>query len=232
VTDETGTGALVFAGGNIGAATGDSLALNGATLGTHKLSVSGTISVGNITFGANAHRLVDNGAGIYIESGAGSGILAQFDGSSGGVSYVKGGLLKIGGTSSGAPYCTIDTATSVGTVTFLQTDGVTKSDFVAAAMTASSITIGGGSAISKVLTATAALDFGSINDGASAELDITLTGTTASSTPIVSTPASLNSGLIASAIAGTDKITVRLTNCSGGAIDAGSLTFRGTAFNH
>lgn len=45
VTDESGNGALLFANGNIGTATGTSLALGGATIGTDALGVTGTATV-------------------------------------------------------------------------------------------------------------------------------------------------------------------------------------------
>lgn len=54
VTDESGTGALLFAGGNFGAEAGASLALGGCTIGTDGLCVTGTVTIsGALTTGGN-----------------------------------------------------------------------------------------------------------------------------------------------------------------------------------
>jgi hypothetical protein len=59
LTDESGTGAAVFANGNIGAASGTSLALGGAILGSNTLALTGIVAI-NGTGQNNSRLLVGN----------------------------------------------------------------------------------------------------------------------------------------------------------------------------
>ena len=80
------------------------------------------------------------------------------------------------------------------------------------------------------LTATASLDFPSINAGASADLTITVDGVKlVDPQPVVDLglPAGLTAGLVFQAWVSADNtVTVRATNASTGAINQGAATFR------
>jgi hypothetical protein len=116
ITDETGTGALVFANTptlvtpNIGAATGTSVNLSGAGTFGGNLTVSGTGGIENsvsngssailkLTQGGystwNIQNLASNG-GLFIGNGSGTAISAT-TGGSGGVTTIGGNLTVSGG---------------------------------------------------------------------------------------------------------------------------------------
>jgi hypothetical protein len=107
ITDETGSGALVFGTSPslttpaLGVATGTSLALNGATLGSNKLAVSGTTAlVGDAVVTSSS------GTALTVGPNGASSPVLTIDGSAG--SGVTG--LKIAGSATG------------GTVNLLTTD--------------------------------------------------------------------------------------------------------------
>lgn len=90
--------------------------------------------------------------------------------------------------------------------------------------------IGGGTKLLKLLTATAALDFPSIAAAASADLQIPLVGVTINNSVVIGLPAAPTAGLIYQAFVGAaDSITVRATNITAAAVDAASQTFRVSA---
>lgn len=85
---------------------------------------------------------------------------------------------------------------------------------------------------SKARTATAALDFGSIAAGATAELTISVTGATTGAAVALGPPAALEAGLVATGyVSAAGTVTVRLHNTTGGAIDPAAATWRATVFN-
>lgn len=95
---------------------------------------------------------------------------------------------------------------------------------------ASGVIIGGGTKLSKLLTATAALDFPSIAAAASADLTISVPGVTVNSSVSLGLPAAPTAGLIYQAfVSAADVITVRATNITAAAVDAVSQTVRVTA---
>jgi hypothetical protein len=78
------------------------------------------------------------------------------------------------------------------------------------------------------LSATTSLDFSSIAAGATAELNITVTNAAAGDDCKASPSGAPESGLIWSCYAGSNVVTVRLGNITGGAIDPAARTWRGT----
>ena len=87
----------------------------------------------------------------------------------------------------------------------------------------------GGSTVTKILTATAALDFGSIAAAASADLTITVTGAAVNHSVTLGLPAAPTAGIIYQGfVSATNTVTVRATNITAAAIDPASQTFRAT----
>lgn len=120
VTDESGTGALLFAGGDIGAATGTSLALSSVA------SVTGALTLGNagsyVNFGAaGVNGYVAYGTNLEVY-GPASGSLAIRNGNA-------SGSLILSGTSSGSQLTLSNagalTVPGTGTHTFGTTNTVT-----------------------------------------------------------------------------------------------------------
>jgi hypothetical protein len=94
---------------------------------------------------------------------------------------------------------------------------------------ATGLSIGSGSTITKVLSSTAALDFGSIAANGIGELTVTVTGALTADTVIMAAPAALESGFTFSAfVSAANTITVRMHNNTGGAVDPASATWRAT----
>lgn len=87
----------------------------------------------------------------------------------------------------------------------------------------------GGSNVKKILTATAALDFGLIAAAASADLTITVTGAAVNDGVSIGLPAVPTSGIVYQAfVSAANTITVRATNITAVGIDPASQTFRTT----
>lgn len=85
----------------------------------------------------------------------------------------------------------------------------------------------GGTKVSEILTATAALDFPSIAAAASADLTITVTGAAVNDGVILGLPAAPTAGIVYQAfVSATNTVTVRATNITAAAIDPLSQTFR------
>lgn len=95
------------------------------------------------------------------------------------------------------------------------------------------ITIGSGSAISKVLTATASLDFGSIAAQSSADLTVTVTGAATGDAVVMGLPAAPASGVVFNAfVSSANTVTIRATNATVAPIDPDSATYRATVIQH
>jgi hypothetical protein len=94
--------------------------------------------------------------------------------------------------------------------------------------TTGTVTIGGGTAIAKVSSVTATLNFGSTNSGASDDLTITLSGVAVGDAVFLGVDnGSVSGGTSFTAwVSATDTVTVRFNNYSGAAIDPASGTFR------
>ncbi len=78
-----------------------------------------------------------------------------------------------------------------------------------------------------ILMASAALDFASVNDGVQADLTIAVPGAAVNDTVELGLPAAPAAGLSFNAfVSAADTVTVRITNASGGAVNAASATYR------
>lgn len=71
LTDETGSGAAFFAGGNAGVFSGISLALGGATIGSDALGVTGSVTISS-TLASGAHTVTSNSATAFAAGLAGA----------------------------------------------------------------------------------------------------------------------------------------------------------------
>jgi hypothetical protein len=85
---------------------------------------------------------------------------------------------------------------------------------------------GSGATISKVLAASAALDFASISTASQGNLTITVTGAAVGDEVILALPAAPTAGLVFNAfVSAADTVTVRASNITGSSIDAASATY-------
>lgn len=85
---------------------------------------------------------------------------------------------------------------------------------------------GSGATITKVLTNSASLNFGSISAASQADLTITVTGAATGDEVIIALPASPAAGLVFNAfVSATDTVTVRASNISGSPVDPAAATF-------
>lgn len=111
------------------------------------------------------------------------------------------------------------------------TGAITATGGVAGTVTgnviSNSVAIGGGTAITKVLTAAATLNFASIAAAASEDKTVTVTGAAVGDPVALSLPAAIDAGLVFNAfVSATNTVTVRATNASAAPIDAASASFR------
>jgi hypothetical protein len=96
------------------------------------------------------------------------------------------------------------------------------------------LTIGSaGTAVTNYVSATATLDFGSINSLASEDLTITVTGAVANDTVTLGLPAAPTAGIIFQAfVSAANTVTVRAHNYTAGAIDPAAATYRVGVTSH
>lgn len=95
----------------------------------------------------------------------------------------------------------------------------------------SNVNVGTGTTMTRLLSATAALDFPSMSDGQEEDLTITVTGAVVGDSVALGTPAAPTSGVVFTAfVSAADTVTVRASNFSGTVIDPTSGTFRATVF--
>lgn len=91
------------------------------------------------------------------------------------------------------------------------------------------IAIGGGTPISKILSATATLDFPSISTNTSSDLTITVTGATTGSSVELGLTSSPTAGIVFMGfVSAADTVTVRAFNVTGSSINPASQSFRAT----
>lgn len=213
ISSTTGTGAVVRATGptmttpNIGAATGTSVVLSG----------NGTFNGGVLNLGASVASVTSDSS-LTLESTNGN--VKLFSGTSGLVTIGASdgvGRWAFDMNSAGDLVPNGSNARTIGSASALVKNIYTNG-----------VTIGGGTTIAKVISATGTLDFGSISAGATAELDLTVTGTAAGDSTVAVPSGSPESGLVWSCYGATDKITVRVANVTGSPIDPASRTWRGT----
>jgi hypothetical protein len=96
-------------------------------------------------------------------------------------------------------------------------------------MNAQRLTVGAARVLTKLLSETAALDFGSIAAAGSADLTITVNGAAVGDSVSLGLPSAPTSGIVYQAfVSAVNTVTVRATNITAGAIDPVSNTFRVT----
>jgi hypothetical protein len=94
---------------------------------------------------------------------------------------------------------------------------------------AAQVSIGGGTLMTSILSATATLDFGSIGSNGTETLTMTVTGAVAGDSVFLGVPAGLDAGLIfCASVTAANTVTVSMHNSSGGSVDPASGTFRAT----
>jgi hypothetical protein len=85
---------------------------------------------------------------------------------------------------------------------------------------------GNGNTITKVLSASASLDFGSIGAAAQAGLTITVTGAAVGDEVIVALPAAPAAGLVFNAfVSATDTVTIRASNITAAPVDPAAASY-------
>lgn len=85
---------------------------------------------------------------------------------------------------------------------------------------------GNGNTITKVLSGSASLNFGSIGAAAQADLTITITGAAVGDEVIMALPAAPTAGLIFNAfVSAANTVTVRASNITAAPIDPAAATF-------
>jgi hypothetical protein len=85
---------------------------------------------------------------------------------------------------------------------------------------------GNGNTITKVLSGSASLNFGSIGAAAQADLTITIAGAAVGDEVIMALPAAPTAGLIFNAfVSAADTVTVRASNITAAPIDPAAATF-------
>jgi hypothetical protein len=144
--------------------------------------------------------------------------------------YVTGHLVQVGGASrvQYTTNATIIYSTASGAVQ-LQHNGAQT-----LLSNSSGVTLGAsGTAISRYISATAALDFASIAANSIGTLTVTATGAAAGDSVHLGPPAAIEAGLMWSAfVSAADTVTIRLHNTTGSAIDPASATWRVSVIKH
>lgn len=135
---------------------------------------------------------------------------------------IVGTTLDVSGNSTiGGTLDVTGVLTATGGVTGAVTGNVTGD------VTSNSVAIGGGTAITKVLTATATLDYASIAAAGSEDKTITVTGAAVGDAVAFSLPAAIDVGLVFNAfVSATNTVTIRASNVTAAPIDAASASFR------
>jgi hypothetical protein len=86
--------------------------------------------------------------------------------------------------------------------------------------------VGSGAQITKVLTGSASLNFGSIATTASADLTITVTGAAVGDEVSLALPASPTAGIVFNAfVSAANTVTVRASNITANAVDPAEATY-------
>lgn len=85
---------------------------------------------------------------------------------------------------------------------------------------------GSGNAVTKVLSATASLDFGSIGAAAQAGLTITVTGAAVGDEVVMALPAAPAAGLVFNAfVSAANTVTIRASNITASPVDPAAATY-------
>lgn len=93
----------------------------------------------------------------------------------------------------------------------------------------SRLAVGAATILAKLLSATAILDFGSINAAASADLTITVTGALVGDSVSIGLPAAPDAGIVFFGfVSAANTVTLRAINITGSPVDPASATYRAT----
>lgn len=187
------------------------------------VSIAGT---GNLTLGTNANIYFEGSqTQVYFNQSSGYGVAIRGT-TTPRVYILPSGCFAFANTTlDGSPSSTISQQSS-GVIQI----GTTGNNALGS-LACAGITIGAGTRILKVLSATATLDFGSIAANAFADLTITVTGSAVGDTVALGVPnGSLGSDLVFFGwVSATNTVTVRCANNSSTtARDPASGTFRAT----
>lgn len=254
ISDETGSGALVF-GTNptisslafttntITGASAVTLAAGGSNqnvtltpTGTGRVS-SAASAVFN-TFNSNARTLIswqeDTGTyypGIWFGSAATTPSFANYSflASSNEVFFnaQSGGLIDFRIADSRKLTLTSSGRFLIGTTS---DDGVNLLQ-VNGTADVNALLVNNGQIMNRLLSATATLNFGSIAAAASETLTITVTGAQTGDSVALGLPSSPAAGIVFNAfVSATNTVSVRATNVTGTAVDPDSATYRATVF--
>jgi len=113
------------------------------------------------------------------------------------------------------------------------TTALTANKTTGAIATPVSLSVGGGTAVLKVLSATATLDFASISAQTGADLTVTVTGAKVGDSVAIGLPAAPLAGVaFMGFVSATDTVTVRAMNYTGSSKDPASATYRVTVYNY
>jgi hypothetical protein len=86
--------------------------------------------------------------------------------------------------------------------------------------------VGSGATISKILSASASLNFGSISAASQADLTITVTGAAAGDEVIMALPAAPAAGLVFNAfVSAANTVTIRASNITASPVDPAAATY-------
>lgn len=213
-------GNVVYVGDGLNGTLG---ATTPSTVAATTINASGTVtatSTGSHVFGTT--NTVTMAAGNLTATGMVLGSSLRVGNSN--------GQIDLSSTTINFSNCT---AIRVGSTLTLKTTGAFRNstDTADADISCGGITLGAGTKITKVLSATATLDFGSITANSYADLTITVTGAAVGDTVAIGFPnGSILADLVWSAwVSATNTITVRVANNSSTtARDPASGTFRAT----
>ena len=85
---------------------------------------------------------------------------------------------------------------------------------------------GSGAAITKVLSGSASLDFGSISAASQSSLTITVTGAAVGDEVILALPATPTAGIVFNAfVSAANTVTIRASNITGSPVDPAAATY-------
>lgn len=230
VTGETGTGGLVFATSpalttpDIGAATGASLAVTGIFTSGANGGTAGQIALKGSTSGTQT-LTTDATANLFTILGSATTSGGSF---SAGTSITAGTTITTGASGGTAGQVIFNGSTS-GSLTLTTNAGANTLTQGSGTFAVPIVKIGSGTSITKVLSATATLDFGSLATIGCEDLTITVTGAALGDTVAIGIP----NGSIPSAtfwfmgwVSSANTVTIR--GCTLVSGDPASGTFRAT----
>lgn len=220
------------------AASGDYLAIvdvsdltSGASGTTKKITLSNIQAATNTVLNVgNGAKTTSTSGEIVISGTSPREILYESDAGVDGKFWdviVASGVLSIRTrTDADGAGNNVLTATRSGTTV----SGVT----IAPALTlSSSVSVGGGTAVLKILSATATLDFPSISAQSNQDLTVTVTGAAVGDAVFIGLPSAPLAGVVFMGyVSATNTVTVRAMNYTGSSKDPSSATYRVTVFNY